>query len=147
MTSKVYAFNFDENVMIHTTTRRIKLIDFGSTLKISQEEVTTFYGTQKFACPEAIYLKRYYLEAQEIWALGTLLYVLLFKMDPFGSDREIVELDIAKRIERLRKGSDAIPAIYISNEACELLTALLQKNYTLRPDVREIKNFGFFSLA
>ncbi|KAI8918040.1 kinase-like domain-containing protein, partial [Entophlyctis helioformis] len=81
----------DENIMIHTKTREIKLIDFGSTTKLEPGISTNiFYGTKKFAAPEAIQGKSYFPDAHEVWALGTLLYVLLFKMDPFKSDDEVL---------------------------------------------------------
>ncbi|KAI8905184.1 kinase-like domain-containing protein, partial [Gorgonomyces haynaldii] len=134
----------DENIMIHTQSRTIKLIDFGSTMRLQAKPVTVFYGTQKFACPEAVATKSYLLESQEVWALGTLLYVLLFKMDPFAGDNEIVDLDISKRIKRLTEGSETLPAIPISAAAQELLVALLQKNWRDRPEIGEIREFAFF---
>ena len=77
----------DENVMIHPKTLEVKLIDFGSTMLVSDEPTAVFYGTQKFAAPEAIREIPYVLEKQEVWALGTLLYVMIFKMDPFENKK------------------------------------------------------------
>eukprot|EP00842_Homolaphlyctis_polyrhiza_P005356 jgi/Hompol1/5821/HPOL_004752-RA len=142
----------DENIMIHTQTRETKLIDFGSTTPLERNNRTqVFYGTKKFAAPEALEGSGYYADAQEVWALGTLLYVLLFKMDPFKSDNEIMELDIERRIQRLRTthpsahGKTPQP-IFVSNQAVELLVALMQKNYDRRPAIDEILGFPFFDI-
>lgn len=145
MTLKVELDNLDENIMINRTTRQIKLIDFGSATRYQDNEVTTFYGTQKFACPESIQNKAYNLESQEVWALGTLLYVMLFKMDPFTSDYEILEMDLGKRISRLRRGLDT-NAIVISDQVTELLVALTQKSSKNRPSLFNICNFAWLAL-
>lgn len=64
----------DENVMIHGASRAIRLIDFGSAMRTQSDMVSSFYGTQKFSCPEAIVSKEYHLEHQEVWALGRLIW-------------------------------------------------------------------------
>ena len=74
---------------------------------------------------------------------GTLLYVLLFKMDPFANDQEIVDLDITKRILRLRNGSGDFSPILISDSACSLVTEMLRKEGNDRPKIKEIKKFAF----
>ncbi|KAJ3190585.1 hypothetical protein HK101_008581 [Irineochytrium annulatum] len=91
----------DENILINIKTRRIKLIDFGSATAVAPGKTCElFYGTKKFAAPEAVRTEPYHPEAQEVWALGTLLFVLLFKMDPFTNDEEILATDIGRRISR-----------------------------------------------
>lgn len=130
--------------MIHKSLRKIKLIDFGSCMPLQKDNVTTFYGTQKFASPEALQHKSYKLQSQEVWALGSLLYVLLFKMDPFVSDDEILHLDIEKRIRKLMNGSRNVSPIPISEEACELIISMLDKDPARRPFVSDIKKFDFF---
>ncbi|OAJ42020.1 hypothetical protein BDEG_25530 [Batrachochytrium dendrobatidis JEL423] len=143
----------DENIMIHTKTREIKLIDFGSTTYLKPEVPTKiFYGTKKFAAPEALDGGDYYPACQETWALGTLLYVLLFQMDPFKDDDEVMELNITHRIERLRapvepgssRAKQGHVPIVVSDEAVDLLSALMQKDYRNRPKISEIIDFDFF---
>jgi Protein kinase domain len=135
----------DENVMIHTASRKIKLIDFGSARPLQALPVTIFYGTQKFASPEALTgNKEYNLSQQEVWSLGTLLYVLLFKMDPFVSDDEVRTLDLKKRIHKLRTGGGSVEPIVISDDACELLLVLLDRSPSRRPTIFEVKSFPFF---
>ncbi|KAL2919362.1 hypothetical protein HK105_201005 [Polyrhizophydium stewartii] len=152
----------DENIMINVNTREIKLIDFGSTTHLDPDTTTNiFYGTKKFAAPEALDNRPYFPEKQEVWALGTLLYVLLFKMDPFKSDEEVCGLDIERRIQRLRRpaplsasisaqnvasgsksaGHSAIP---VSDEAVDLLVKLMEKKWENRPGIGGILGHRFF---
>lgn len=129
--------------MIHPITRKIKLIDFGSAMRIQDLPVTTFYGTQKFACPESIRDGAYRLEDQETWALGTLLYVMLFKMDPFANDYEVLKVDIGDRISRVRKGTGVGDGIPITDMAYELLVSMMHKVANRRPRISEILKFAW----
>ncbi|KAI9206963.1 kinase-like domain-containing protein [Polychytrium aggregatum] len=134
----------DENIIINTKTRAIKLIDFGSATPMEPGQTfTLFYGTKKFAAPEAISGEYYYPEAQEVWALGTLLYVLLFKMDPFKTDQEIVDLDIARRVHKLRYPRHGV-GHDISDDAVEAILAMLEKDYQQRLSASEILKLSFF---
>ena len=133
--------------MIHPKTREIRLIDFGSTTRLREGYMTTvFYGTKKFAAPESIEGKPYRPEQQEVWALGTLLYVILFKMDPFKTDEEVLEVDIRRRIQRIRSGQycKSLQAIPISQSAATALEKMMEKNGDLRPSVQEILSLEFF---
>ncbi|KAJ3087031.1 ATP-dependent Lon protease pim1 [Quaeritorhiza haematococci] len=132
----------DENILINVKTREVKLIDFGSATKFEPGKTCTlFYGTKKFAAPEAVNGEAYYPEAQEVWALGTLLYVLLFKMDPFKTDAEILELDICKRIQRHRNTPGGVP---ISDAALHALKIMLEKDWSRRLRMVEIRQLPFF---
>jgi serine/threonine protein kinase len=133
--------------MINKHTLDIKLIDFGSTFPLSDTPATIFYGTQKFSAPEALCGKPYVLEEQEVWALGTLLYVLIFKMDPFSDDDEIMDLNIGKRIRRLlnKNGEDGLRKYEVSDKAVEALCLMLSKDPVGRPKVSELLSLDFFT--
>ncbi|KAI9347708.1 kinase-like domain-containing protein [Obelidium mucronatum] len=159
----------DENVLINTKTRQIKLIDFGSATPVPQHPnespalCENFYGTKKFAAPEAVQGDPYDPEMQESWALGTLLFVLLFKLDPFTTDEEIMGTDICKRIAKFRAlaaktvaqqrrshhhqqqqqvegGGDELMGVLgdISDDAVEALAAMMEKDPTKRIKVKDI---------
>ncbi|KAJ3099884.1 hypothetical protein HK100_004810 [Physocladia obscura] len=150
----------DENVLIHSKTRQIKLIDFGSATCVPSPDSKTpnlcenFYGTKKFAAPEAVQGDPYDPEMQESWALGTLLFVLLFKLDPFTSDEEILNTDIVKRIAKFRnvaknKGKEAAAIVVVDEEltgvlgdisdlAVEALVAMMEKDPVKRVRVKNI---------
>lgn len=132
--------------MINKKTLEIKLIDFGSTMPITKDPTTTFYGTQKFSCPEALCGQAYYLDDQEMWALGTLLYVLLFKMDPFGNDDEIMDLPIETRIEAIRNNvyGKSCPTVIISDSAAESIVMMLNKDPLCRPKIDELLELPIF---
>jgi serine/threonine protein kinase len=134
--------------MIERDTLEIKLIDFGSTTAKCSRTTTTFYGTYKYASPEALNKNPYVPSEQEVWTLGALLYVALFRMDPFANDEEIVGLDISKRIKRIRTAPygkrKEHPAVKISDEAADAVRVLLEKDPAKRPKIEEITNLPFF---
>ncbi len=138
----------DENIMINMKTRELKLIDFGScTPLVPGKMAKLFYGTKKFAAPEALQNEVYDPEGQEVWALGTLLYVLLFKMDPFKTDQDIIETNIAQKIQRLRvNGYNSYTPIDISDESVDVMLAMLQKDPKRRILLKDIKNSEFFHI-
>jgi serine/threonine protein kinase len=141
----------DENILIHVKTRQIKLIDFGSATHIDPNDpnktCTLFYGTKKFAAPEAVRNEPYIPDCQESWALGTLLFVLLFKLDPFTTDEEILSTDIGRRIARFKaaaarqstasKGGES-GGLQISDGVVALLKALMDRDPAKRMRVKEI---------
>jgi serine/threonine protein kinase len=132
--------------MINKKNLELKLIDFGSTVPLTSTPTTIFYGTQKFSSPEALCNQSYVLAEQEIWALGTLLYVLLFKMDPFANDEEIMDLDISIRMHALRTrpyGKNN-PPIQISDDAAESIIQMLSKNPEDRPRVENLMELPIF---
>ena len=142
----IFSSNIDENILINPETRELKLIDFGSTTLFHPKQAhTLFYGTKKFAAPESLENTEYLAGPQEAWCLGTLLYVLLFKMDPFKDDVEIINLDISRRIERLREAGHAYGGASISQAAVELMVGLMNKNPVKRIDCLEIKESTWFS--
>ncbi|KAJ3221340.1 hypothetical protein HDU81_010725 [Chytriomyces hyalinus] len=151
----------DENILIHTKTRQIKLIDFGSATAVpkpgddSPNLCENFYGTKKFAAPEALQGDPYEPEMQESWALGTLLFVLLFKLDPFTTDEEIVGTDIGRRIAKFRaaaakngpvtgkqRGShdNDITGVLgdLSDDAMDALVRMMEKDPKRRIKVKDI---------
>lgn len=135
----------DENIIINMKTRELKLIDFGScTPLIPGKTANLFYGTKKFAAPEAILNDTYDPSAQEVWALGALLYVIMFKMDPFKTDEDIIEADMAKKIQRIRM--NGYQGIRVSDEAVDAILAMLEKNPIQRVSLDGIKKLEFLSI-
>ena len=73
-----------ENILIDTSNLNIKLIDFGFAIKISnQKKLTIFCGTPSYMCPEIVKKIEYFGKPADIWALGILLYVMLYGKFPF----------------------------------------------------------------
>ncbi|KAJ3110258.1 hypothetical protein HDU96_006761 [Phlyctochytrium bullatum] len=154
----------DENILINTRTRQIKLIDFGSATSVEPGKTCElFYGTKKFAAPEAVRGEPYHPEAQEVWALGTLLFVLLFKLDPFTTDEEILTTDIGRRIARYRNvsasssssgvggssqtlsgGSGGSGGLDITEDSVKSLKMMMEKDWTKRIRLNDIRNLPIF---
>ncbi|PGH11592.1 CAMK/CAMKL/PASK protein kinase [Polytolypa hystricis UAMH7299] len=80
----------DENVILDGE-GRIKLIDFGSAAYIKNGPFDVFVGTIDYAAPEVLQGKSYLGNAQDIWALGILLYTIVYKENPFYNVDEILE--------------------------------------------------------
>lgn len=94
-----------------------------------------FYGTKKFAAPECVRGGPYHLEHQEVWALGSLLYVMLFKADPFRDDAEITNVDVVAKIRRQR--------VRISPEAEDAIVKMMEKNPMKRLKMQELMALPF----
>lgn len=81
----------DENFLIDKTGQVI-LIDFGSARYILDGPFNQYYGTSFYEPPEILLNSNYGGKEQDMWQIGVLFYIVLFKVDPFKSQREILEL-------------------------------------------------------
>ncbi|KAI9498670.1 kinase-like domain-containing protein [Zychaea mexicana] len=127
----------DENIVIDDQ-YRVKLIDFGSAVILprhyGQQKTcyfSKFYGTVSFASPEILLCKPYRAEPAEIWALGVLLYTILFGEVPFTDP----SMAIAGRF--------ATPKIPVSYECMHLLSNLLQQSPEKRPNIHQVLSHPF----
>ncbi|TPX77755.1 hypothetical protein CcCBS67573_g01008 [Chytriomyces confervae] len=83
----------DENIVVDSN-YTIKIIDFGSAAfipKSQREYFTQFSGTTLFASPEIVQKKSYRGPEAEMWALGVLLYTMIFGENPFHNEAETAE--------------------------------------------------------
>ena len=102
----------DENVVLDGE-GRVKLIDFGSAAYIKNGPFDVFVGTigesvymyvrplltisQDYAAPEVLQGKAYGGKEQDIWAMGILLYTIVYKENPFyniGEHKHFMKVDI-----------------------------------------------------
>ncbi|KAI9846917.1 MAG: hypothetical protein M1838_001103 [Thelocarpon superellum] len=83
----------DENVVLDGE-GNIKLIDFGSAAYIKNGPFDVFVGTIDYAAPEVLAGKSYRGKEQDVWALGILLYTIVYKENPFYSIDEIMDHDL-----------------------------------------------------
>ncbi|KAL2164562.1 hypothetical protein VTH06DRAFT_3779 [Thermothelomyces fergusii] len=111
----------DENVILDGE-GRIKLIDFGSAAYIKSGPFDVFVGTIDYAAPEVLAGKPYGGKEQDVWALGILLYTIIYKENPFYSIDEIMDRDLR------------VPYT-ISDESIDLIRKMLnrdvQERYTI----------------
>ncbi|CDK28412.1 unnamed protein product [Kuraishia capsulata CBS 1993] len=116
----------DENIIVDSKCI-VKLIDFGSAAYVKNGPFDVFVGTLDYAAPEVLNGKPYEGKPQDVWAMGILLYTLIFKENPFYNVDEIMEGGL-----RFPEFSDA------SEECISLIKKILVRDIKLRPTMSEI---------
>ncbi|KAI1484176.1 Pkinase-domain-containing protein [Daldinia eschscholtzii] len=114
----------DENVILDGE-GNIKLIDFGSAAYIKSGPFDVFVGTIDYAAPEVLAGKPYGGKEQDVWALGILLYTIIYKENPFYSIDEIMDRDLR------------VPYV-ISEESINLIRCMLDRDLTRRYDIEQV---------
>lgn len=84
-----------DNILIHWSTHHVKLIDFGvSSFVKANTKVNEDKGTDIFMPPE-FYMRRSYDPLRgTVWALGCLLYCVIFGEVPFADIQEVLTKDL-----------------------------------------------------
>ncbi|KAL4726472.1 serine/threonine protein kinase [Fusarium chlamydosporum] len=114
----------DENVILDGE-GNIKLIDFGSAAYIKSGPFDVFVGTIDYAAPEVLAGKPYRGMEQDVWALGILLYTIIYKENPFYSIDEIMDRDLR------------IPYI-LSEDSIDLIRCMLDRDVDKRYDINQV---------
>ncbi|CAD6442974.1 71fade5e-0714-4dea-b9ca-be762366a48b [Sclerotinia trifoliorum] len=114
----------DENIVINGE-GSIKLIDFGSAAYIKSGPFDVFVGTIDYAAPEVLSGKPYLGKQQDVWALGILLYTIVYKENPFYSIDEIMDRDLR------------IPYI-MSEESIDLIKSMLNRDVDSRITIEQV---------
>ncbi|KAI0909810.1 hypothetical protein F4823DRAFT_407649 [Ustulina deusta] len=114
----------DENVVLDGE-GNIRLIDFGSAAYIKSGPFDVFVGTIDYAAPEVLAGKPYGGKEQDVWALGILLYTIIYKENPFYSIDEIMDRDLR------------VPYT-ISDESINLIRCMLNRNVSQRYDIDQV---------
>ncbi|CCH61282.1 hypothetical protein TBLA_0E02290 [Henningerozyma blattae CBS 6284] len=116
----------DENVIIDSK-GYVKIIDFGSAAYVKNGPFDVFVGTIDYAAPEVLAGNPYEGKPQDIWALGILLYTIIFKENPFYNIDEIIEGNV---------NFDNEASV---NPVCvQLIKKMLIKTVPKRPDINEV---------
>ncbi|AGO12835.1 AaceriACR281Cp [[Ashbya] aceris (nom. inval.)] len=116
----------DENVIVDNR-GRVKIIDFGSAAYVKRGPFDVFVGTIDYAAPEVLGGDPYEGKPQDVWAVGVLLYTIIYKENPFYNIDEILDGDL--RIS---------PAVVVSEECVALITRILNRSVNRRPTVDDI---------
>ncbi|EEB06333.1 CAMK/CAMKL/PASK protein kinase Ppk6 [Schizosaccharomyces japonicus yFS275] len=120
----------DENIVIDDR-GWAKLIDFGSSSVTWRGPFDTFRGTVGFAAPELLRGEKYLGKEQDIWALGVLLYTILYRENPYYNIEEILDAELR------------IPYI-ISEESADLIRKLLDRNVEARLTIEQTLQHKWF---
>ncbi|CAG8637319.1 11075_t:CDS:2, partial [Funneliformis caledonium] len=117
----------DENVILDEN-GNVQLIDFGSSAYLKENtKYDTFCGTIDYAAPEVLTGKKYDGPPQDIWALGILLYTLIYRENPFYNIDEIIARDLR------------IPYI-LSEGSIDLIKCMLDRDVEKRPTIDDVLN-------
>ena len=117
-----------------------KMIDFG-TSKITKERSYTVLGTPHYMAPEIILSKGYGHEV-DYWALGIILYELLYGIVPFGHDVQ----DPYEIFQQILEKPLKFPKMRSDENAINLITNLLNPEPNLRvyEGLEELKKHDWF---
>ncbi len=132
----------DENVVLDGE-GRIKLIDFGSAAYIKNGPFDVFVGTigtfdcstsscmaadrfLDYAAPEVLQGKAYRGKEQDVWALGILLYTIVYKENPFYNIDEILDHPLR------------VPFIPFSEACIDLIRKMLDREVDERITITEV---------
>ncbi|KAL8765697.1 MAG: hypothetical protein Q9209_007304 [Squamulea sp. 1 TL-2023] len=114
----------DENIILDGE-NRVKVIDFGSAAYIKNGPFDVFVGTIDYAAPEVLQGKSYRGKEQDVWALGILLYTLIYKENPFYSIDEIMDHELR------------IPWV-MSEPSIDLIKAMLNRDVDQRLTISQV---------
>lgn len=116
----------DENVIVDDQ-GVAKLIDFGSSAYVKQGPFDLFFGTIDYAAPEIVLGELYGGMPQDIWALGILLYIIMFQEVPFKDSQEIVSTEVP---------------LNETSIADSIITTILRRDPADRPTALELMDMG-----
>lgn len=122
----------DENVVLDGE-GRIKLIDFGSAAYIKNGPFDVFVGTIDYAAPEVLQGKAYRGKEQDVWALGILLYTIVYKENPFYNIDEILDHPLR------------IPFLPFSEGCIDLIRKMLDRDVDERITITEVLEHPWFT--
>ncbi|KAL8785124.1 MAG: hypothetical protein Q9213_003542 [Squamulea squamosa] len=114
----------DENIILDGE-NKVKVIDFGSAAYIKNGPFDVFVGTIDYAAPEVLQGKSYRGKEQDVWALGILLYTLIYKENPFYSIDEIMDHELR------------IPWV-MSEPSIDLIKAMLNRDVDQRLTISQV---------
>ncbi|CAK85880.1 unnamed protein product (macronuclear) [Paramecium tetraurelia] len=120
----------------------IKVTDFNVS-KFNREkiEMWTYTGTVAFSAPE-IFTGEGYNQMVDMWSAGCILYSMLSGQLPFNADY------LNDLIDNIKEAKISFPVELfegVSDEARDLITQLLQKDWALRPHPDTALKHGWFS--
>ena len=115
-----------ENILYESNTRTIKLIDFGISTKIREEQfLVERIGTPAYIAPEV--LTKCYNEKCDLWSLGIAVCVMLTKKTPIQA-KDAKDFFHKIMFEKI----DLKPFLGYSPQCANFLKKVLTKNYRKR---------------
>lgn len=126
-----------ENLLIDKD-NNIKLIDFGlsNSMKDSQGLLTAC-GSPNYAAPEVISGRVYSGNEVDVWSLGVILYAMLSGTLPFDDE------SMSHLFQKIKEARYHMPN-FVSSEARDLITRMLQPNPIKRITMGEIRQHHWY---
>lgn len=126
-----------ENILI-APDGHLKLTDFGLSKDISNTKSTgSFCGTAEFMPPEIVE-KKFYTFSVDWWALGVLMYEMLFGRNPFHDENR------AKMFSKICTRQPVFPG-NVDPDVKDFIMKLLAKNPADRGSLRKLKDHPFWN--
>lgn len=120
-----------ENILIDPSTRKIQLCDFSGCAPVSKEFISKIEsGTECYMSPETLFDRKFYPTRSIVWCIGILCYVLLHPTLPWERYENKSQLTLGKEL---------------SSECQNFIMECLEPDVRLRPDLRSLLNFAWFS--
>jgi serine/threonine protein kinase len=124
-----------ENLFIDPETLRIKMIDFGLSVVVSEGElVDQYYGSPMYMAPEVLNRDPHNPLLSDVWSLGVILYQMLIGDSPWSGAESLDDLFDLVVFEPVVP----IPAS-ISPPLRALIGGMLSHDPTKRPSIFQIK--------
>ncbi|CAD8210474.1 unnamed protein product [Paramecium pentaurelia] len=118
-----------ENLLIDYNTRKVKIIDFGYSIKIDGKQSCSC-GTPQYMAPELV-KKSAYDQSVDVWACGVILFKILTGVFPFRGNSE---KDLNRKI---CLGKLEYPS-FVSSQARQLISSMLRVDPNDRICMQEV---------
>ncbi|XP_039531938.1 serine/threonine-protein kinase pim-1-like [Pimephales promelas] len=120
-----------ENLLINPETLEIKLIDFGCGRLMQVISYEVFSGTHEYCPPEFSRTGMYHAKQATVWSLGMILFGMLCG-----------HLPVSEEMEKINDETWSDPRL--SNECCDLIRRLLQRDPRHRMGLEEMISHKWF---
>jgi serine/threonine protein kinase len=126
-----------DNILIDPTTKNIKIIDFGFSLKASAtDKLNVYCGTPHYMDPDLVRKVPYSGQAADVWACGIILYIIVVGKLPFFGE---FEADLFRKIQSGKYFP--IPNEIGSTKVRGLLNAIFTVDPKLRISAEQVSLF------
>lgn len=133
-----------ENLMFLTkASKKVKIGDFGLAKQISTRVTGTPCGTKEYMAPEMFAQTPQYTLSVDVWALGCLMYIVLFGRFPFYTDEDVGANNVMNIKDKIRRGKYSFPTgrepnAGVSEAARDLIRGCLQVDPQRRLTIEQV---------
>jgi len=123
-----------ENIVYSRETEAVKLIDFGFSGTFLEKIDSLFCGTMGYMSPQLLQKKEYCPFKADVWALGIILFKMLFNFFPYKGRNE------TEMLMRIQSFKLTLPnSIRISKRMAKMINCMLVFSEDDRPTVGDIR--------